>query len=188
MKKTIAIFLIVMLFVLTGCDSDLEPRIAGVEEQLNLLQERVAALEAENALLKQQLGTPAGEVPAQVPEQAPTAELVLYDWTVEGERLALDGAFARVMSLGEGVAVDSCSLILMRNGEALEASALTLLPGEAVDSYELEMGPLAYHLPTLSEGDVLELQLEAMLTDGRLLTAWGGSWDYLDGQLVMIAG
>jgi hypothetical protein len=188
MKKTV-VFVLILTVLLCGCNSNLEPRVAGLEEQLNLLQDRVSALEAENALLKQLLETSGEEnVAPQVPELEPAAELALYDWTVVEDLLTLEGAFARVMSLGEGTAVDSCSLIFMKNGEALEASALTLLPGEAVDSFELEMGPLAYHLPELSDGDVLELRLEVLLTDGSLLTAWGGSWDYLDGALVMIAG
>ena len=188
MKKTVALALILTMLLLSGCNSDMGSRVAGLEEQLTLLQDRVAALEAENTLLKQQLEASGGEIAPQVPDMDPTAELALYDWAVVEDLLTLEGAFVRVMSLGEGVAVDSCSLIFMKNGVALEASALTLLPGEAMDSFELEMGPLAYRLPELSEGDVLELTLEALLTDGSLVTALGGSWDFLDGALVMIAG
>ena len=188
MKKIFAVLLALSMILLTGCGSEVEGKLAHLEEQVNLLQDRVAALEAENELLKQQLDTSAGDVPGKFSEADPTAELILFDWTLPEDLLALDGAFARVKSLGEGVTVESCSLILFKNGEALEASSLTLLPGEAVDSYELEMGPLAYHLPELSEGDILELGLEVLLSDGQVLTAWGGSWDFLDGVLVMIAG
>ncbi len=188
MKKTAALLLALVMLLLTGCNSDLESRIGGLEEQLALLQSRVETLEKENALLRQQLNTTAGEMAAPEAEYAPEAELILYDWTVREDLLELEGAFARVMHLGEGTGIGSCSLILLKNGEGLEASSLTLLPGEAVDSYELELGPLAYHLPEFSEGDILELELEVLLSDGRVLTAWGGSWDYLDGRLVMIAG
>ncbi len=182
---------LLILLMLSGCNSELETKISHLDEQLTLLQDRVDALETENALLRLQLekvNTAAPEVPAEPEDRIPTAELYFSDWAAEEGLLTIDGAFARVMALGADARIADCMLILYHNGEEAEAISLTLLPGEATDSFELELDPISFDLPELMDGDTLELVLSVSLTTGMNLTAQGGSWDYADNQLIMIAG
>jgi len=148
-------------------------------------------LEAENELRRAQLAE-MGSAPEQtVPDYNPIAELNIFDWTAEGTTLTIHG-FARVMSLAKGDGtigqVESCTLMLRLNDVDWESRELQLLPGEASDSMELELEGEVFALEELADGDTLELRLEVLLTDGKLLTAVGGGWDYAEGQLMMIAG
>lgn len=199
MKKTIAFTLcIALLLALAGCGegasvdlSPLESEITRLNEDLAALRGRVEALEAENELLRAQLAE-MGSAPEQtVPDYNPIAELNIYDWTAEGTTLTVH-AFARVMSLAKGDGtigqVESCTLVLRLNDVDWESRELQLLPGEASDSMELELEGEVYALEELADGDTLELRLEILLTDGKILTAVGGGWDYAEGQLMMIAG
>ena len=199
MKKTIAFTLcIALLLALAGCGegasvdlSPLESEITRLNEDLAAIRGRVEALETENELLKEQLAE-MGSAPEQPePDYNPIAELNIYDWTAEGTTLTIHG-FARVMSLAKGDGtigqVESCTLVLRLNDVDWETRELQLLPGEASDSMELELEGEVYALEGLANGDTLELRLEILLTDGKLLTAVGGGWDYAEGQLMMIAG
>lgn len=199
MKKMITLILAaVLLLALAGCGegasvnlSPLENEITKLNEDLAALRGRVEALEAENELLKEQLAE-MGSAPEQTEtDYNPIAELNIYDWTAEGTTLTIH-AFARVMSLAKGDGtigqIENCTLVLRRNDVLWETRELTLLPGEASDSMELELEGESFTLEELADGDTLELRLEVLLTDGRALTAVGGGWDYAQGQLMMIAG
>ena len=191
MKK--ASLILVFLFLtalLAGCGTSkaLEDKLNNLTEQLKLLENRVAALEAENSALKAQLFND----PHISDAFAPEAEFMFADWTAEDGILTVSGGFARVsgLDLGGGniAEIHTCDLVLYWGGMELFKDALILHPGEAIDSFELELDTLRYHLPDLSEGDQIELMLEVTLSTGAALTAWGGSWEYTDGQLIMIAG
>lgn len=199
MRKKFALLLAaVMLLVLAGCGeqpgvdlSPLENEITRLNEDLAALRGRVEALETENELLKEQLAE-MGSAPEQTePDYNPIAELNIYDWTAEGTTLTIH-AFARVMALAKGDGtvgqIESCTLVLGLNDVDWETRELQLLPGEASDSMELELDGEVFALEELADGDSLELRLEVLLTDGRVLTAVGGGWDYAEGQLMMIAG
>ena len=195
MKKMSLILVFVLLTaILAGCggNSELETKISHLDEQLTLLQERVTALETENALLRlqlEELGAPEMEQPHD--EYSPIAELTIYDWTADGTTLTVQG-FARVMALAKGDGtigqIAYCMLTLNCNGVDVISHELQLLPGEASDSLELELDAEAFSLSDFVDGDSLELRLEVALTDGTYLTSLGGGWDYADNQLIMIAG
>lgn len=201
MKKTLALILasVMLLFVFAGCGGQaavdltpLEKEIARLDGEIAALREAVVVLEAENEALKAQLelvGTSGVEQPES--DYNPIAELNIYDWTADGETLTIH-AFARVMALAKGDGtigrIESCTLVLRRNDVGWETRELELLPGEASDSMELELEGAVFSLTELEGGDSLELRLEVRLTDGTTLTAIGGGWDYVDGQLMMIAG
>lgn len=200
MKKTIAFTLcVVLLLALAGCGegaavdlTPLESEIARLDAELAELRGSVEALQTENALLRLQLdelGAPEMEQPHD--DYNPIAELNIYDWTAEGTSLTIHG-FARVMALAKGDGtigqVESSTLVLRRNDVDWETRTLQLLPGEASDSMELELEGEVFALEELASGDTLELRLEILLTDGKILTAVGGGWDYAEGQLMMIAG
>lgn len=195
MKKLLSLIfsLLLLTAVLSGCgaDSALEEKVALLDEQLALLRGRVDALEAENAALKAML-SPSGDSGFESDTYAPAAEFFFEDWSAEDGILTVSGGFVRVsgLSMADGTIADiyGCDLVLYWGGMELSKDALILNPGEAADSFELELDTLRYTLPDFSQGDQLELNLEVILSDGTTLTAWGGSWEYLDGALIMIAG
>lgn len=196
-KKLLSILalIIVVSAVFAGCDSGLEARVDSLDGQLAQLQARVDTLEAENAALKAQLESaaiPETEAPVSETDREPSAELTILDWNFEEDMLIVNGVFARVMNLakaGEAVPeVESSTVALYRNGTQIYYENFELLPGEASDSYERDLEFFGYELSDLSEGDQLELLLEVTLSDGTSLTAWGGSWDYVNGQLLLTVG
>ena len=194
MKKISLILVLAMLTaILAGCgaDTELEAQLSKLTQQMELLESRIAALEAENAALKAQLEADPN-IPSDSNAFAPTAALMFGDWTAEDGILTVSGGFVRVadLSMDDGLMAEihACDLILCWSGMELFKDSLHLHPGEASDSFELELEPLRYALPELYEGDELELNLEVTLSDGTVLTAWGGSWEYDGTGLVQVAG
>ena len=112
--------------------------------------------------------------------------LVTGDWSHDRDTLTLDTAYAQV--LAEGTGLDSACLILLVNGQAYSTLIIEMAPGEAESSYELDLSGTVLPLPDLKTGDHLELRLEASLTDGSEVSAQGGTWDWENGQLLMVAG
>lgn len=195
MKKISLILVFALLAaILAGCggNSELEGKVNNLQEQLTLLQDRVATLEAENENLKARLDS---EVIIPIPESGsynPAAEFFFGDWAESEGVLTLIDGFVRVSGLamadGQVADIAACELVLYCGGMELRKDSLTLHPGEASDSFELELDTLRYELPGLSEGDALELILEVTLSDSTVLTVWGGNWEYDGENLVMIAG
>lgn len=186
MRKTALFMAIILLLGLfCGCSGDSADKLAYLEEQVGLLQDRVTALEAENDLLMQMVQQSVPEVGG--PEVLPTVDMTLYDWAWDGRLLTVSGAFVRVMSLGTNT-VTSCQLRLYRNDALVDYIPLSLLPGEADDSLELEVEPVFFDLTGIESEDVVTLDLEIMLDSGEFLCIPAGSWEYQDSELMMVAG
>lgn len=119
--------------------------------------------------------------------------LGIGDWSAENNHLVLSSCHLQVQlpqvtTDGKAARCQVTKLILRHNGETLRTHWVTLNPGEAGDCYALDVENLSLLLPRLEEGDALELWLEVTLSGDQILTAIGGSWDYLDGQLQLTAG
>lgn len=119
--------------------------------------------------------------------------LAIGDWSVNNGHLVLSSCHLQVQLPqvtmdGKAARCQVTKLILRHNGEPLRTHWVTLNPGEASGCYGLDVENLSLLLPRLEEGDALELWLEVTLSDDQILTAIGGSWDYLDGELQLTAG
>lgn len=186
MKKIALILVLALLIALaSGCSADkgLEDQLSTLTDRLTQLENRVAALEEENDLLMQENSgesNPSGSVAV--------ASLMLHDWAWDGSLLTVSGSFARIMSLEAGTEISSCQIRLYRNEELVDHIPLTLLPGEADNSLELDVESLFFDLSHISQGDMVTMDLEILLSTGTFLTARGGSWEYQDGELMLIAG
>ena len=159
------------------------------DAQLAWMGERYASLESRLDALEAQPEAPIPTEPA--PTEAPEegiayCNLIIGDWTFEEGSLTVSSTFAQ--ALAENTALKSAAIILTVNGEAQHTCSIEMAPGEATDSYELDLSELAFDVPALTDGSTVELLLEITLADGRVLTACGGNWEYLEENLQMIAG
>ena len=159
------------------------------DAQLAWMDERYASLESRLTALEAQPESPISTepTPTEVPaENIAYCNLIIGDWTFENSKLTISTAFAQV--LAENTALNSAVIVLQVNGEAFSAELIEMAPGEATDSYELDLSELSFDMPLLSDGDSVELLLVITLSDGRTLVSCGGSWEYLEENLQMIAG
>lgn len=119
--------------------------------------------------------------------------LIIGDWSVADGHLNISSCYlqAQLPQLtvsGRPSRISVAKLTLQSGGEVLHTHWVTLNPGEAGNVYELDLESLSFPLPRQEAGELLELWLEVTLSDDQILTACGGSWEYADDQLQMIAG
>lgn len=185
--KKLLVFMLILALMLAGCGTngaeteELQARIAD-------LQIRIMELEDENEALRQQLEN---FKTAQL-EANPTAELVIWEWSMEENMLTVNGAFARVMNLPmEGdapVTPESCAVVITHNDEEIFRETWELFPGEADNSLERQLEFFGTELPAMEDGDILDVYLEVIMPDGTVVTSWGAAWDYAQGKLSMNVG
>ena len=159
-----------------------DAKLAWMDERYASLESRLDALEAQsNAPIYTEAA------PSEAPEErAAYCNLIIGDWIFEEGRLTVSTAFAQ--ALAENTALERAFIVLTVNGDALHMLSIEMAPGEATDSYELDLSELLFDVPALADGDAVELLLEITLSDGRILTSCGGNWEYLENNLQMIAG
>ncbi len=118
------------------------------------------------------------------------ANMVVTDFVAEEESLTLTGGFIQVQlpRMGGDTAVESTRLVLEHNGQEFLRQEVELLPGEGEGSFELLLADLSLPMPRMNEDSQLDVYLEVTLTNGQYLSAMGGSWMYLDGELVLVVG
>lgn len=94
------------------------------------------------------------------------------------------------LTLEEGtVSAADMALVMYYNGEAVASRALTTTEATADGLVKLNIVGVSFPVPENMEDDQqLTIQLEATLSNGQTLTALGGTWYYLDGNLVIAAG
>lgn len=186
MRKTALFMAIILLLGLfCGCGSQTGDQIAQLEEQVRNLEARVEALEAENRALMQKLDNLPG---SEVSGSDAILSLTVNNWSWDGSLLTVSSSFARVMSLEADTEIVSCQLRLYRNDILVDYIPLTLLPGEADNSFELDVESVFFDLSGIGAGDTVTMDLEIALSTGTFLSARGGSWEYQDGELMLVAG
>ena len=84
--------------------------------------------------------------------------------------------------------LEKAQLVLYRNSEEVSRTDITLQPGEAPGSYELEISDQTVPLPELEEDDYLDLWLEVTLSDGRTLSTAGAGWFSSPDGLFLVVG
>ena len=118
--------------------------------------------------------------------------LAVNDWTESADSLTLTDAYAQVqlprISAGGEVLITRADLVLRLNGSEVARIPLQLQSSEVAGSYELTITNTVLPLAGLEEGDELELSLEAGLSDGRNLSAFGISWYLEDGAFSSAVG
>jgi hypothetical protein len=86
------------------------------------------------------------------------------------------------------LAVTEARLVLTQNGRILCRRSVTLVPGEADNSFEAFVNTLSLSPETAAEEGELLLTLEVTLSDGTELSADGGSWYLSNGEIYAAVG
>jgi len=87
------------------------------------------------------------------------------------------------------VSCSQASLILSYNGEDVALESLTIPEADATGLCTLDIAGTAFSVPSAMEDDhQLSMRLDVNLSNGQSLTAAGGNWYYLDGELLMAVG
>ena len=118
--------------------------------------------------------------------------LVLGDWIIVDGTLTLDACHLQVQAplLGAKPLPDSqdVRVMLKHRGDLLEEVAVTLGPGEGEASFEGTLTGVSMALPALDEGEEIGLWMEAVLSDGQVLSACAGTWTVAGSGYEMAAG
>ena len=118
------------------------------------------------------------------------ANLVVEDWANDDGKLVINSGFIQVQTplLGETVTLQKAELVFLQNGSELERMTVDVPAGEGAGSYELALSGTSFTMPEVSADCQLDLNLEAALSDGSVITSSGGSWYVSDGELVLSVG
>lgn len=184
MKRFVWVWVLILALALTACGANAE--VEALEEELAGLHQRLDELEAENAALRAQLEEAVGQ---RVQVQA---YLDVLEWEHAEGMLLINAAYARVMNLpavnGLVELPEAICMVMAHNGTMMFSELCGLEAGEGENALEGEIEAFGTELPELAEGDVLEVYLEVTMPTGEVITAWGPSWDYCQGELIMTAG
>ena len=147
------------------------------------------------------------EIPVNTPEEPVDEKLVnlasslqsycsltLNDAALEGDSLTILSGYAlvqapRITANDDNVACAQANLVLLKDGEEVASTPLTMAPGETDRSYDASITDMNFEIPgELTDGAQLVLRLDAVLTNGQTLTAQGGSWTMENGVVANAVG
>ena len=118
--------------------------------------------------------------------------MMVDSWLDDGSAVTLASAYVQVqlprLSAQGALTAEKAQLVLYRNSQEVSRTDITLQPGEAAGSYELELSGQTIPLPELAEDDYLDLWLEVTLSDGRTLSTAGASWFSGPDGLFLVVG
>ena len=120
------------------------------------------------------------------------ADLKIDDWGNQDGKLVLKSGFAQVqmprLTADGETAYAGSQLVLKYNGEEVQRQSINLPDGEGIGRYELALSNVTIELPELHDDGILQLWLEATLTNGQTVEHCGCTWTYFDGTLTPSVG
>ena len=119
--------------------------------------------------------------------------MMVEESNAQGNELTLSAGYAQVQLpriglTADPVAISGAQLILESDGKEIARCDLTMVAGESADRYAAEVSGIHFTIPTLAEGQQMDIRLEVTLTDGQILKASGGSWFSTNGELYLVVG
>lgn len=88
----------------------------------------------------------------------------------------------------EPVTCQEASLVLKYNGQELEQKALTLTETNTANLYEADLAGITFTIPEMQAEEKVELTLTATLSNGQILSAYGGNWIYGADEILPVVG
>lgn len=119
--------------------------------------------------------------------------LMVEDAQTQDGKLNITSGYVQVQlpqltMTGEAVSCTTADIILQFNGEEVGRQTVTLAPSEAEFCYEASASGVTFDIPSMEDDQQLDLWVEAVLSDGQVLSAPGGSWFYSGGELFLAVG
>lgn len=113
--------------------------------------------------------------------------------TFEGSKLTLSSGKAQIQAPtitndNEVITCAKSELVLMFNGEPLATKALTLNETETAGLFEVQLQNITFDVPEMEDDQQLDLYLNVTLSNGQVLSAFGGNWFYNNEGLLPVVG
>lgn len=89
---------------------------------------------------------------------------------------------------GETISCQEAALVLTYNGETLDRKVLTLTETDTKGLWEAALENIIFDAPEIEGDQSLDLTLNVTLTNGQVLSAFGGSWVPNDEGLLPVVG
>lgn len=111
----------------------------------------------------------------------------------EDGKLTLTGGQVQVKTpiltnAGETISCQEVVLLLSLNGETLDQETLPLTQADAAGIFEVALDNVVFDVPAMENNQKVELTLNATLSNGQVLSAFGGNWSYSEDGLLPAFG
>ena len=119
--------------------------------------------------------------------------ITLEDSTFDSSKLTLSAGNVQVQvptitNDGEVISCQEATLVLSYNGTELSRQTLELAQTETAGLYEAALSGITFSIPDMEEEQKVELVLNVTLTNGHVLSAYGGNWIYNSEGLLPVVG
>lgn len=94
----------------------------------------------------------------------------------------------RITNEGEAITCGEAVLVLTFNEQEVARAELTLEEAEIPGSYTADIAGTSFDIPAMEDDQELAVRLDVTLSNGQFLTASGGTWTFLDGQMMTRVG
>ena len=119
--------------------------------------------------------------------------IILEESEVKDSKLTLTTGKVQVQAPvitneGETISCQEVTLVLRFNGEELAKEVLTVAQTDTAGLYEASVDGISFEIPEMENDQKVELTLNATLTNGQILSAYGGHWFYNEDGLLPALG
>lgn len=119
--------------------------------------------------------------------------LTVEESSFEGSKLLLTSGTAQVQvptitDDGADITCQTASLSLSFNGEELATAELALTASETAGLFEASLNGITFDVPEMEDDQQLDLTLNATLSNGQVLSAYGSNWIYNAEGLLPVVG
>lgn len=113
--------------------------------------------------------------------------------TQDGSKLTITGGSVevqapRITNEGETITCSKAELVLTFNEEVVGTAELSLEEAEVPGSYTADIAGTSFNIPTMEDDQQLAVRLDVTLSNGQFLTAPGGTFSFLNGEMVSSVG
>ena len=173
-----------------------------VLSSLSDVNARLDALTTENLRLQEQLSNqgapttqPQDPYEWEEPVVGAVSQLMVSGWEAENGRLVLTEGHAMVSLpvnglIGQTPGIQSSRLVMRMDQQLQEcgSAALNLVSQEDPFEFESGLNGVSMELPLLEDGQMVEVWLEVVLSDGQTLVSLPASWYMVEGILELVVG
>lgn len=119
--------------------------------------------------------------------------LLVTDSTCDSGKLTLTSGTLEIQvpqftDGGAAITCEKVALVLMKDGQELTRSAIAVGASGVPGGFQADLTGTVFTIPAMESDGQLVLRAEVSLSNGQSLSAEGGAWTYMDGQIVATVG